>query len=184
MNKTELRKKILQKRETCPEKERLILKNLLSMKEFEEAELILTYVSAAGEIDTRELINRCFEYGKRVAIPKITDSQTVRSMAFFEIESLHGLARGKFGILEPDISYTEAQINKNAPFTFCVTPALAYNTSGFRLGRGGGFYDRFLADYNGTSAGLCYEENIKDFPVEAHDVPVNFIITEGGVIVV
>ena len=177
MNKAQMRRNLLQEQRVNSEKDSLIQKNLLSLKDFIEADLLLIYVSMGTEIDTLKLIDRCFGAGKRVAVPRVNTA----GMAFFEISSLRETELGKFGISEPLKTCKNAQISSN---TFCVTPALACDLQGFRLGRGGGYYDRFLADYKGKSAVLCYSENVIALPVEAHDIAVDFIITEGGVVVV
>ncbi|MCL2637455.1 MAG: 5-formyltetrahydrofolate cyclo-ligase [Oscillospiraceae bacterium] len=174
MKKFELRQKLLQNRKPCPEKDSLILKNLLSLKEFKEADLLLTYISTEKEVDTRALIKKCFELNKRVAVPL----SGVHEIAFYEINSLSDTEEGKFGIREPLKTQKKAQISNK---TFCVVPALACNEKGFRLGYGKGYYDRFLAEFNGTSAVLCYSENIIEIPTEPHDHAVDMIITEGGI---
>jgi len=181
MKKDELRQKLLQNRKPCPEKDSLILRNLLSLKEFKEADLLLTYISTEKEIDTRALIEKCFELGKRVAVP-LTG---VHEIEFYEIKSLAETRRGKFGIREPlkdlhgaDTPRQIAQINKSS---FCVCPALACDGHGFRLGYGKGYYDRFLSGFEGISAVLCYKENIIEIPVQTHDCAADLIITEGGI---
>jgi 5-formyltetrahydrofolate cyclo-ligase len=176
MNKHELRQKLLLSRKTfsSPEKNTLILKNLLSLKEFKEADLILTYISKENEISTLDFINQCFILKKRVAAP-LTG---VDEIEFREFENLSDTEMGKFGIREPLKTCKLAQISKG---TFCVVPALACNKRGFRLGYGKGYYDRFLNSFSGTSAVLCYEENIIEIPVENHDRAADIIITEGGV---
>jgi 5-formyltetrahydrofolate cyclo-ligase len=131
----------------------------------------LTYISTESEIDTRELISRCFALEKTVAVPRITAGEIV----FYEIKSLNETGKSKFGILEPVKSTKKAQINNS---TFCVVPALACNGNGFRLGYGGGFYDRFLSSFSGFSAALCYSYNIIEIPVEAYDRAVDIVITE------
>jgi 5-formyltetrahydrofolate cyclo-ligase len=176
-SKHELRRKLLQNRAKCPEKDRKILEHLLSLKEFGDADLVLTYVSTEAEIDTRKLIEKCFEAGKRVAVP-LTG---VHSIEFYEINDFADLSQGKFGILEPLKTCKTANINNTN--TFCVVPALACDRSGFRLGYGKGYYDRFLAEFRGsglTTAALCYECNIMQLPTEPHDAAVNMIITERG----
>jgi 5-formyltetrahydrofolate cyclo-ligase len=177
LNKAELRQRLLQNRKPCPKKDSLILKNLLSLKEFKEADLLLTYISTENEIDTCALINACFERGKKVAVPLCG----VHGMTFCEIGSFSDTEVGKFGIREPLKSCKKVQIS-NSAFYLCVIPALACNEKGFRIGYGKGYYDRFLADYKGKSAVLCYSENIMEFPAEAHDRAADIIITEGGIV--
>jgi 5-formyltetrahydrofolate cyclo-ligase len=174
-SKPELRRKLLQNRAKCPEKDRKILEHLLSLKEFRDAGLVLTYVSTEAEIDTRKLIEKCLGAGKRVAVP-LSD---VHNIVFYEINDFADLSQGKFGILEPLKTCKTANIN-DSDNIFCVVPTLACDRSGFRLGYGKGYYDRFLAEYGGVSAALCYECNIMQLPLEPHDAAVNMIITERG----
>ncbi|MCL1824229.1 MAG: 5-formyltetrahydrofolate cyclo-ligase [Oscillospiraceae bacterium] len=178
--KVELRRELLQKgseqytSRRDVNKDKLILKNLLSLREFQESGFILTYISTENEIDTHELISNCLRLKKQAAVPRVEGSE----LAFYEINSFFELEKGKFGILEPVKTCKKAQINKN---TLCVVPALACNENGFRLGYGKGFYDRFLCDFPGKSVVLCYSGNMIELPVEPHDVAADIVITEGGV---
>lgn len=61
-----------------------------------------------------------------------------------------------------------------------LIPGLMFSLKGERLGRGGGYFDRFLPNYKGRTIGVCYEENIGSFPVEDHDCKVQGILTEEG----
>jgi len=60
----------------------------------------------------------------------------------------------------------------------CIVPALAFDENNYRLGYGGGYYDRFLRDYKGISIGLCYKELIMNIPIEEHDIPTDIVITD------
>jgi len=60
----------------------------------------------------------------------------------------------------------------------CITPALAFDENNYRIGYGGGYYDRFLRNYKGLSVGLCFKEFIMNIPVEDCDVPVDTVITD------
>ena len=63
-----------------------------------------------------------------------------------------------------------------------LVPALAFDKKGYRLGRGAGFYDRYLANYKGLSIGICFKECvIKELPRKSHDVPVDYVVSEEGV---
>jgi 5-formyltetrahydrofolate cyclo-ligase len=171
MNKSELRKKLLAQRHPDAQKDRMILHNLLSLKEFIEADLILSYISTKNEINTYKL----FGLGRSIAAPKTH----VHDITFYELPCLADTCVGKYNIREPLETCVPAQISGN---TFCVVPALACDEHGFRIGFGRGYYDRFLKDFAGVSAALCYIENIVSFAVEPHDVAVDYIITEGGII--
>ena len=171
LSKKELRRRLLRNRRQNPEKDKKIFHNLLSLKEFMQADLILTYISTETEIDTRMLINYCLEAGRRIAVPRTGAEE----MQFHEIKSFEGLFKSSFGILEPSEGCSKAQLGSNS---FCVVPALACDTAGFRVGYGKGFYDRFLKNYSGKSAALCYFENITELPTEPHDIAVWAVITD------
>ena len=70
---------------------------------------------------------------------------------------------------------------RNFPGDFSRT-RLSFSSSGERLGRGGGFYDRYLQSFNGTSVGICYEGQLRNqLPVESHDQTVSVVVTENQV---
>ena len=175
LNKTELRRRLMQNRRADPEKDKIILENLLTLKEFRQAELILTYVSTEKEIDTHELIKHCFKNNKTVAVPR-TEAYDIR---FYEINNFADLEAGYFGISEPIKTCKPAQITEKV---FCVVPALACNKDGFRIGYGKGYYDKFLNEFYGKSAVLCYDDNIIELPLEAHDRAAWAVITDRRVI--
>ena len=91
-------------------------------------------------------------------------------------DSLNDLREGMYGIREPDEALPCSEITEN---TVCIVPGLAFTPDGGRLGYGGGYYDRFLSDYSGTSIGLCYSELLFDsLPSEEYDIAVDIIITD------
>jgi 5-formyltetrahydrofolate cyclo-ligase len=145
------------------EKDLLVFERLITLPEFIGAELVLTYVSTKLEVDTRRLISHCFAQSKHIAIPIIIDDK----MRFF-----HTCDIGEAGEIGEEATSLE---NKNS---ICVVPALAYNDSRFRLGYGGGYYDRFLSEYSGYSVGICYSEFIMDIPTQEHDERVDKVLTD------
>jgi len=118
------------------------------------------------EVDTLRLIEHCNANNIAVAIPGIVDDE----MKFFYVNPISGI-----------VNLGEAEL-ASAGTAVCVVPGLAFDKSNYRLGFGGGYYDRFLQNFNGISnsfsIGLCYNEFITDIPVEAHDQPVNIIVTD------
>jgi 5-formyltetrahydrofolate cyclo-ligase len=103
-------------------------------------------------------------------------------MAAMEIRSLRdGLTLGRLGIHEP----AGGQPWLVEAIDFIVVPALAFDHRGYRLGRGGGFYDRFLAlpDLRAVTCGLGFAEQVVDeVPVAPHDRPVKLLVTDKGVL--
>lgn len=147
---------------------------LLCSEEYSGADMILTYVSVNDEPDTLGLIHAAFANGKKVAVPKCTEGN---NMDFYFIKSADDLIKGKYGLLEPDVK----KCKKASPTekSLCVVPALSFDAEGYRLGKGGGYYDRFLKDFKGRSAGFCYNSFLRlSLPKEAFDVPVDIIVTE------
>ena len=98
-------------------------------------------------------------------------------MTFHTVTSLSQLNEGKYGISEPDSALPQPIINE---YTVCIVPGLAFTPDGGRLGYGGGFYDRFLADNPGVyTIALAFDAMIVDeLPLSAHDLKVDSIVTE------
>ena len=161
------------------DKEEAIGERLFSLDEFQRSQLIMFFAGMADEVDTRNMLARALSEGKTVALPK-TFVRT-GSLQAFEIKSLAELRPGTYGILEPPETVSIASVD----IDFIVVPARAYDRKGNRLGRGKGFYDRFLAqkDLTALRCGLAFDCQI--FSHLAHsqfDEPVDIIITESEVL--
>lgn len=178
-SKPELRKHFLEMRQGLSLDYRRSLdfeieSRLLCSLEYSKADIIFTYVSLDPEPDTKGIIHAAFVNGKKVAVPKCTGKGV---MEFYFIKSPSDLIEGKFGISEPDTQ----KCKKATPTekSLCIVPALSFDAKGYRLGRGGGYYDRFLKDFKGKSAGFCYNSFLRlSLPQESFDIPVDIIVTE------
>lgn len=175
MNKKDLRRQLIQRRKDMDRNYRqecdiLIYNKLISCPEILSAETILTYISTEIEVDTIKFIEKMLETGKTVAVPRCEG----KNMRFIQIKSLGSLVKGAFGIPEPT-GNDEITDFTNA---VCITPALSFNSLGYRLGYGGGYYDRFSERFNGISVGVCYEDFMGEIPVEEFDKPVDILITD------
>lgn len=148
---------------------------------FREASLVLTYVSYGAEVGTHELIEALLAEGRRVAVPRCDAERRV--MGFCEISSLGELVRGAHGLLEPPAGFERIPVVPDLVGSVCLVPGLVFDGAGQRVGYGGGYYDRFLAFYPGDKIGLARTTQLSSNPLphDAHDVPVDFIATEGGV---
>lgn len=187
--KSELRARCRRVRESIPAARRAkadaaIAERLLSTEAYARAEAVLTYLSVADEVDTRAVVERAWDDGKLVALPRCVPRS--RLMRWHAVTSLDGLERSPFGIDEPadDPSTALSVVGIRA---LAVVPALAFDAAGNRLGYGGGYYDAFLGGFGGLSAGLCREAQlVPDLvalgAVEPHDVPVDVVVTEGRAI--
>jgi 5-formyltetrahydrofolate cyclo-ligase len=154
--------------------DRLILSNIFSLPEFIAAPQVFTYLSVGREIDTKTLIEHCLKIGKQVAIPS---DYADRKMYFAELDCpVSELKRGKFGIPVPH-SGSRRLIPESADVV--IVPALCYDESCYRLGRGGGYYDRFLSGCPAFSVGLCRETLlVRTLPRDIFDLPVRCLVTE------
>lgn len=151
-----------------------IASRLLCTREYMNAKTIITYVAKKGEVETRGIIHAAFANGKQVAVPKCGEKG---EMSFYLITSMDDLVAGVFGIMEPDTD--KCRLLEDFAASLCIVPAFTFDPQGQRLGYGGGYYDRFLSTYQGISVGLCYTSFVKwDLPVESHDVPVRFLVTD------
>ena len=153
-----------------------IFKKVVSLFQYKKSPLLLTYVSKDEEVDTFMLIKRAWKDGKKVAVPKCIDGTC--EMDFYYITSFDQLEKSSFGVLEPKTKECVRLTDKPAD-SFCVVPGMAFDCQGFRLGYGKGYYDRFLSDYEGFTAGICYSDCVKwSLPRGRYDKPIAMLITE------
>lgn len=149
---------------------------LIRQPEFVNCTAVLLYVAFGHEVKTVGLLEHCLQKGKHVYAPRVAPKhrpeicRITNPAADFEIGSL--------GILEPrkEIEAADASLPN-----FAVIPGLAFDLHGYRLGRGGGFYDRLLADpaFRAYTCGLCFERQVlNNLPREPHDQPVMALATE------
>lgn len=154
-------------------KDEIILNHIIQLKEYKECETLFTYVSVEGEIDTKKLISFALNDNKKVAVPKCI-SET--EMEFYYIKSLKDLELGAYSLLEPKAELEKAtEQNKG----FMLVPALSADIFGYRVGYGGGYYDRFLKTFSGTTVVTCYENEVFfKSPKNKYDVRCCYLITD------
>jgi 5-formyltetrahydrofolate cyclo-ligase len=147
--------------------------------EFINARVVMIYLSTAEEVDTAPLALRCWQAGKTVVAPKVFWDQ--KRMLPVEITSLQtGMISAKQGINEP-VSGKPVPLDM---IDLVIVPGVGFSANGLRIGRGLGFYDRFLSqpDFIGTSCGLAFEEQVlESIPVLDHDVQLSMLVSERGV---
>lgn len=144
-----------------------------------EADTILCYCSTALEPDMRWVIGWAIANGKTAALPVCTEPG---EMIFCRMCSASDYRPGKYGILEPT-SREEPEITDK---TVCIVPGYAFTRNGRRLGKGGGYYDRFVSRHPGLrTIGVTYEMLLQEeIPCEAHDIVVDAVITDRRRIVI
>lgn len=181
MHKKELRSLVLGelKKLSKPEYEQYsyeIANQLFADELWKEANTIGITVSNYPELDTYQIIRKAWEQKKRVVVPKCHPKE--KQMSFHELNQFTQLESVYYGLLEP----IEALTNKvdKVEIDLLIVPGLAFTNEGYRLGFGGGYYDRFLPDYKGSTLSLAFPFQLKEkLPIEKHDIPVQKIITFG-----
>lgn len=155
-------------------------RRLMAQPEFERARTVMIYLPLPDEVDLSPIALRGWQEQKTIAAPKISWDQ--RHMIPIEIRSLEtdvvGTARG---LREP----ADGEPIPLEMLDLVVVPALAFDPRGNRLGRGAGFYDRFLAQpqFRGVAVGLAFREQvIEALPVLENDVPVHMLVTDEEVL--
>lgn len=173
--KKSLRKKYLLLRKDIfgrEEKDNIIFDRVISNDRVILADTILIYVSLDDEVDTRRLINYFLESGKKVAVCKVLGKE----MKFYYINNFDDLALGYKNILEPKEYCIEVF---DFSSSISITPGICFNMLGYRIGYGGGYYDRFYDKVSLYKIGLCYKEFLIDDEFnDIYDVAVDEIITD------
>lgn len=147
----------------------------LALPQVARAETLLLYYGVGAEIDTARLLSPLLAMGKTVALPKCLPG---RRLVAKTVSNETVLLLHPFGVLEPG---EDCPLLPKEDIDLILVPGLAFDKRGYRLGQGGGYYDRYLADYRGTTVSLCREEFLLPaVPTEPHDCPVELVLTEAG----
>lgn len=171
--KAELRKKL---RAMGPELSgEAVCGHILAHRWFLEAETVMAYRAMGSELCLDEVIEAAWRQGKRLLLPRCQADGTMTART---VSGWDQLERGAFGIMEPK---PEMPIVLPGEIDLVLVPAMAYDKEGRRLGRGKGYYDRFLKDFDGRTIGVS-GILIKSVPTEAHDIPVDAVASEDGLI--
>jgi 5-formyltetrahydrofolate cyclo-ligase len=190
MTKQELREKIKGILSSLPgplreQKSSSIAANLFISKIWQEADAVFLFLSFDTEVMTDVMVQRALSEDKIVAIPCIAGG----GMTFHRIMGLYdSISVNEYGIREPCRDLPQVKIGNNRE-VLVVTPGLAFDRNKNRLGRGGGYYDRFIAKARSKTgervvfAGICFTEQITAVvPVNSHDMKVDIIVTDRGII--
>lgn len=181
MNKSAQREEIRRRMNTltpeyCLASDALICRSIQMLPEYQNASCIFCYISVGKEISTKAILKDAWASGKRVAVPRCTSKGI---MNLFEIHSAKDLEPGSYQIPEPKSYCTP--VNPSEP-GFAIVPCLSCDRKRNRLGHGGGYYDRYLADAAFPTAAVCREKLLLDHVCcEIHDQPVDFVITETAI---
>lgn len=176
MDKKELRKYIREQKRLFTDKELEelslpVIARLLSHPAIMSAKTILMYYSLPDEVNTHDTIKQLTESGKRVLLPRVTDSENMEIRVY---ESPEDMQEGSYNIMEPTgkifTDYDEIDV--------AVIPGMGFDKACNRLGRGKGYYDRFLSKVPDLyKIGVCFDfQKLPTIPASEHDIKVDEVI--------
>lgn len=189
MNKTEVRNYMKELKRNLSssqiqEYSKAISECLINDTAFIQCTHLFCYVAFNQEVLTNDIINLALSRNIKVAVPKIIDNE----MKFFDIDSLDGLQRNSYGILEPQIinSLNMEVMPNMKQSNLVIVPGLAFDKNKNRIGYGKGYYDSFFHKYQHIpmkKIALAYEFQVmKQLPAEEFDIKVDKIITNTQII--
>lgn len=179
--KNTLRKEIskkLKELDNLDKRSQSITKQVLSLDHWKKCSNVFLYLNFREEVSTTYLIEEAIKEGKMVYAPLISD----KSMEFYRIDHLKkdDYVINRYGIMEPPSTGAICYPDNT---TLCLVPGLAFTQKGERMGRGGGYYDRYLSrfPYMKTAA-ICFDIQIYEtLPVESWDREMDIVVTEGEI---
>ncbi len=174
--KAELRKQVLQEMKAISQEQKQAMDQALTdqfLKHpfYQEAKVIATYLSFPHEFQTQELIEQALKDGKKVLIPKTYPKGRME----FVVYNPQQLVKTSFGLLEPQ---GELEVVEAFQIDLIHVPGLTFTMQGYRIGYGGGYYDRYLEHFSGHTLSTVYPCQIQDFIPENHDIPVQEVLID------
>jgi 5-formyltetrahydrofolate cyclo-ligase len=181
LEKSQLRKKIknlfkLQDPKDLEVRNKSIQEHIINFEPVKKATHIAIYAALADEVQTRTIFESLIKSNKKLYLPKLN---SCKKMNFFEVSSWADLEEFNHGILEP--------VDDTGPVTMdlldiMLIPGRAFDKNLHRLGRGGGYYDRFLQSSNILKIGLAFEFQVLDqLVIDEHDIAMDALVTEKGI---
>lgn len=186
MDKKVMRKEMLENRSKLTKKEireksNKIKEKLMGLEKFKEAQVIFSFISFGDEVDTHEIIKESLKLGKRVGVPvTIPEGRKLLVSELYDFDK--ELELGYYDILAPKEEYIREIHPKEIDVV--LVPGVVFTPAGYRIGYGGGYYDRFFSKNKDIyKIGLCFDMQIADeIPIDLYDIPVDIIITEDRII--
>ena len=176
--KAELRKKILQEMKALSQEQkramdRALTERFLHHPFYQEAKNIATYLSFPHEFQTQELIEQALKDGKKVLIPKTYPKGRMEFVVYHPQQ----LVKTSFGLLEPQ---GDLEVVEPSQIDLIHVPGLTFTREGYRIGYGGGYYDRYLENFAGQTMSTIYPCQIQTFNPDSHDIPVQEVLIYEG----
>ncbi|WP_226036904.1 5-formyltetrahydrofolate cyclo-ligase [Aquibacillus saliphilus] len=184
MNKSELRKQTLEmlKSTSSIDKQNVELEmkeHILQSNWWKNAKSIGITMSKSHEWDTTGIIEAGWLQGKKMCVPKCYPE--ISQLEFYQLNTYDQLESVYYNLLEPKPEQS-VKIQK-CELDMIIVPGLLFDAKGFRLGYGGGYYDRYLENYNGITASFVSNQQITSvIPTNSYDIPVKHIVTETGIL--
>lgn len=188
MDKKVIRQEMLRKRSKLSmneilEKSEDIAEILFNLNQYGNSNFIFSFISFKDEVNTHEIIKNSINNGKRIGVP-VTIPKTRELLVSELMDFDKELELGYYNILAPKEEYT--RIVSPEQVDLVLVPGVAFDRRGYRVGYGGGYYDRFFNKLKKgiIKIGLCYNMQIlPQVPIDSYDIPVDYIITEKGLTV-
>ncbi|HZH59591.1 MAG TPA: 5-formyltetrahydrofolate cyclo-ligase [Metabacillus sp.] len=156
-----------------------IHKHLFLQNHWNKAKTIAVTISRGREIDTKNIIEKAWAQGKHVVVPKC--NPRLNEMIFRKIDTFQQLETVFFGLKEPIVSKTVSVEPED--INLMIVPGICFDQEGYRIGYGGGYYDRYLERYPHDTISLAFSFQLfSKIPREPHDIPIQGLITEQGVV--
>ncbi len=186
MNKKEFRALAFKKREQLDKEymdrsDAQIFENFINSELYKDSEDIFIFVSYKNEVDTHRIIKQALADGKRIYVPVV--NRDTKTMEISELKSFDILIENYMGILEPPKDKYHIA-DSNLP-DLIVTPGLAFDKKGYRIGYGGGFYDKFFSSLTSTPVKMgigYYKQFVEDVIHDKNDVVLDCFLSEKGLI--
>ena len=144
----------------------------LALPQVTQSNTVMLYLSMGCEVDTHLILDQLYRQGKRLVLPRCMPGRQMEGRLYHPDR----LMRHRYGMWEPDDS---CPVVDKGETDVILVPALCYDRQRFRMGRGGGYYDRWLANYSGFTVGLCRDEMLqKQIPRDEWDIAVDLVLTQ------
>ncbi len=166
------KKRLLLNKDYIDKKSTIIWNKIFDLKIYKACKQIFIYLPFKNELNSFLFIKKALKDNKKIGVPILQDN----NMIFSALTNFENLKQNKYKILEPSV-INKLSCDKN---TIIIIPALAYSKNKYRIGYGGGYYDRFLCQNTCMKTiGVCLDKFIIDsFDIDKFDIAVDIIVTE------
>lgn len=146
-----------------------LTQRFIQLSAFQEAQTLATYLSMGHEFSTASLIQAALQGGKRVCVPR---TYPQGRMEFVEYDP-EILEKTRFGLLEPN---EQGKVVDKSEIDLIHVPGVVFQSEGYRIGYGAGYYDRYLADYSGETVSTIYSIQEGEFQPDSFDIAVQEVL--------